>query len=89
MSTEHPLLKGRGMELLLDENGSLFDLRLHDEMREIGPIRLARQLTSEQLEQLAVRLLYVASYHTDDERFLSKYNLNGIGMHGKNKPLEL
>ena len=67
------------MTLSLDERSTRYDLELFSQDSTIGDngfVTIASALTSEQLERLAVRILYTASYCANDEMaLLKKYNL--------------
>lgn len=102
MSTEHSLLKIEGdkndlssinLELSLTESGSRYTLnafKTHPTIQEAFEHDvLVKNLTPEQLEHLAVRLLYIAwmTSSTKGEDLLTKYNLP---LHDdRNVPLEL
>lgn len=90
MSTEHPLLivdfedfanpSSINIDLTVLENSDVYSLdlfRTHSTLTDAYDHKtLVSGLTSVQLEQLAVRLLHIASYASDDPSdLLERYNI--------------
>lgn len=101
MSTEFTLLKVSGdkddlaavnIELSVTESGTRFSIDLFKTHPTISEAfdhqEIVNRLSSEELEHLAVRILYIASIQSNhDVEFLRKYNLP---LHGPmNTALEL
>lgn len=91
MSTEHPLLivdfedfanpSSVNIDLMVLENSDVYSIdlfRTHSTLSDAYDHKtLVSGLTSRQLEQLAVRLLHIASYASDDPlELLERYNIS-------------
>jgi len=73
MSTEYRLIKGLTYSLELDEHSSVVDLTVNDTHTTYT---IARDLTAEQLCELAEKIIKVASYIAEDPNaVLDKYNV--------------